>query len=507
VTCGVRDAIQGLVDIVAISSRIIAGLAALLLAVLRASLIALPEQIIDVLLALGVLTTATTLSPHTRWPLLLLFLLALGDDVRNVYPVPPLRNRREFPIIAGGSIVLAVVALSMTGLVQYLAVGVNLTGLYLYVRWLRGVAVGRTTLVYGLLSTLLGMAFVVVSQFPYLVVFFLILWIALVVLRMLELAEQQLAALNIEAALQQLGETLTTRTGVVFTVLVYAQLQLTTLLYSPTATLRAVEHLDAAQWFLIHSGIRDTNFYAYLLLVGLYGLAIFGFVALNLWFWGRAAIAGRQLLQEDSLPATDTKMPPWQHVLLSLPVSAVGFIPQLVLGHISTSFDPESAVRVGFAPIVAIAASKMYGNRLLVILLLDLGFLAMIIFIWRRWTFPSEVPFVRAATASFLVYTTALLILIHSDLLPIEAVDIQPTAIDVALLYPLIALFYLTAHFPERDSWLPLVGATVGVGSIALAGIGMEAITPSGIFLLAILCLAIRWIDLFSSEELMGDRR
>lgn len=488
-------------------SRLAIVLVAFLLEVARVGILAFPEKLIDVLLAVGVLTTATTHLPHSRWLLLLFFLLAFGQSVGAVYPVAALSERREFPVVAGISIALAVVALWASGVVTFLAVGLNLAVLYLYVRRFRDAAAGRIVLTYVLLSTLLGVAFVVINKFTYIVLAFLALWVVWMSLRMSNRVEKHLDALNLEATLQALGETFNTRVGVVFSVLVYAQLQQTALIYSPEAARRSVEHLDAVQWFLLHSEIRDAGFYAYLLLVGLYGLTVFGFVALNLSFWGRTAVAGHRLLTKESASEAETKMPPWQQILLILAVGGVGVVPQIIRSRISTTFDPESAARVAFAPIVAIAASEMYGVLLLLTLLIAILLPVAIAIGWRRWKPPSEVQFAHAATVSFLIYTTVLLVLIYHGILPLEAVDFHLTALDVALLYPLIALFYFTARHPENHGWLPLVGATGSVGILIVIGVWTRSLTFSGTFLLVGLCLAVQWIGELEAVGLLTKPR
>ena len=476
-------------------------LIALLLEVVRAGILALPEQLIDLLLAVGVLATATSSLPHSRWLLLLLFLIAFGRSLRSVYPVASLSERGEFPLIAGTSIALAVVALWTSGVVTLLAIGMNLALLYLYVRQFTADATGRIALTYALLSTLLALTFVVINQFTYIVLIFLGLWIMGAMLRLTFNVENHLDALNLEAALQALSETLSTRIGVVFSVLIYAQLQLTALIYSPEATRRAVEHLDAVQWFLLHSEIRDPGFYAYLLLVGLYGLIVFVFVALNLRFWGRTAVVGHRLLAEESEYKVETEMPPWQQVLLILAVGGVGVVPQIIRSRISTTIDPESTARLVFAPVIAIAASVMYENLLMIVLVTAILLPVAITIGWRRWEPPSEVQFFRTATISFLIYSTVLLVLIYGEVLPLEAANSHPTALDVAILYPLIALFYFTARHPESDGRLPLVGATGGVGMLTGIGVWTGSLTFSGTFLLVGLCLAVQWIgDLEAGE-------
>lgn len=490
-----RSVINRLIDTGGTLTRLALIFVALVLEVTRVGFLALPEQLLDLLLAVGVLTTASTPSPHSRWFLLFLFLLAFGLNLRAVYPVAALSERWEFPLVAGASIALAVVALWSRPLLTVLAMGLNLAVLYLYVRHFRDVAAGRTVLTYVLLSTLLGMAFVVVNQFSYIMSTFLALWIGWVVLRLSNRVEKRLDALNLEATLQALGETFTTRAGVVFSVLVYAQLQLTALIYSPEASRRAVEHLDAVQWFLLHSGVQDAGFYAYLLLTGLYGLIVFAFVALNLWFWGRTAVEGHRWLTEKYTSGEEVKTPPWQQLLLILAVGGVGVVPQIIRTRITTSFDPESATRVAFSPIIALAASEVYGNLLLFVLLVAFLLPVVIAIGWKRWEAPSEVQFARTATISFLIYTTTLLVLIYFGFLPLEAVELHPTALDVALLYPLIALFYLTARGLKRYEWLPLAGATGGVGMLTAVGVWTESLTFSGTLLLVGLGLAVRWTD------------
>lgn len=78
--------------------RLAIVLIALLLEVARLGSLIFPEQFVDVLLAFGVLTTATTPLPHSRWLLLLLFLLAFGRSVEAVYPVASISERWEFPL-------------------------------------------------------------------------------------------------------------------------------------------------------------------------------------------------------------------------------------------------------------------------------------------------------------------------------------------------------------------------------------------------------------------------
>lgn len=136
----------------------------------------------------------------------------------------------------------------------------------------------------------------------------------------------------------------------------------------------------------------------------------------------------------------------------------------------------------------------MYGVLLLLTLLLAILLPFAIAIAWRRWKPPPEVRFAHSATVSFLIYTTVLLVLIYHGILPLEGVELHLTALDVALLYPLIALFYFTARRPENHGWLPLVGATGSVGMLTVIGVWTKSLTFSGTFLLVGLCLAVQWI-------------
>lgn len=475
----------------------------LLLEILRVGIIALPERFIELLLAVGVLTASITVVPYAKYLLLLGFLLALGKSTRTVYPGTVPANRKEFPVIAGLSIATAVVALGVKGVTMYLILATNLLGLYTYLKYYRETdSSARLAVTYTLISTLLGVAFAVLNQFPYLVILFLGAWVVMqfgtvVPVRM----DHQFRALNLEAVLQQLGESFTTRTGVVFAVLVYGLLQLTALTYNPDAAFRAVEHLEVVPWFLRHSDIRAAGFYGYLLLVGLYGLAIFGFIALSLWFWGRTATTGGRLLKRESSVNVKNKMPSWKQLIPILLVGVFGVhVPQLILARITTSISSESAFRVAFAPLIAIAANEMYGWHILLILLMDVAILAAIIFWWWKWNQLSSTHFAHSATVAFLTFTTALAGLTYIGLLPVETAEPQLRAVNAALLYPLVFLFYTTTHDHPFTEEVALAIATITAMALIGVGFATGAIYPSGIPLIVGLCLTARWVDVLETD-------